>query len=563
MKKILTLIILAMTTAAVMAQKPADLNKTVVNVIAYDANGNVIHNAYGFLIGTEGDIVVPFTALKGAASATVVNWQGTTAPVQRIKGASSEYDIVCATTGIATKKLISLTPASTHATKGQQMQLAFYSNDKKSMPLATAISVADSYDGHYYYEVTAPNETKYFGCPIVDAEGHVCAIVQENLQKDAQTACAIDINFATDFSINSTSIFNADLNAIHIPKHMAFDNEEDAYSYVFMLMHAQKDSAIVIPTTDDFIAAFPANTKIYADRASFYASLGQYANADAEIQKGIANGGKDLSEVYNTLSLLSYGKVLAGGEDPYPSWTLDTALDAAEKAYEAQPLPIYLLQKGQVLFSQLKYAEAYEAFTAVNNTEIASPQTFYYAYNALDHINGDESQLIALLDSVIAHLPKPYTDEAWPYFIARAQRLEGAGQYRRAVADYNECEKILGHHNLKSQFYWLRSQAELGCHMNEQALDDLATAANIAEDKKEKIEFLIEEAALRCQWRDVDMCIQTCESILALDAAYADAYKLLGICYGEKKDKKRAQQYLKKAQENGATNVEQFIEQYK
>lgn len=563
MKKILTILLALFATINVMAEKANDANKAVVVVITKDAEGNILQKNYGFMLGPDGRLVAPYSAFNGAASATIINWQGQEASVKRIIGASSEYDLVYATTDVPTKKLINLERAASHATKGQAAQVAYYNTAKKSAPDTLTIKAADLYNEHYYYEVTTANEDTFFGCPIIDTEGHVFAVVQKNVQKDATTACAIDINFVETLNITSMSIFNSDLNAIRIPKLIPLASEEEAYSYIFMLLHSQQDEAIVIPATDDFIEAFPDNVKIYADRATFLAGLGKYAEADAALQQGIIKGGENLSDIYYTLSLLAYSKVLAGGDDTFPAWTLDAALDAAAKAYEAQALPVYLLQQGQVLFTQQKYQEAYEKFAAVNATETANSQTFYFAANALERAGGDDAEIIALLDSAVAHLAIPYTSEAAPYLLARAQHLDNHGEHRRAVRDYNEYEKIIGTLNLNAYFYYLRMQAEIGSRMYQQALDDAATAISRTVDAGEKADYLFEMACLQLQVGLTDESIQTCETLIGLNADYAEAYKILGVAYGEKKDKKKALQYLNSAKQKGADDIDALIEKYK
>lgn len=563
MKKTIILILTAVLTLAAYAQKPADLNKAVVNVITYDASGNLLHNAYAFLLGTEGEVVAPYQAFKGAASADVINWQGQTAHALRIIGASSEYDLVRFTTDIPTKKLIGLELASTHANKGEQLQLAYYNTAKKSMPETAEVTAADSYNEHYYYELSTPNEERFFGCPLVDAEGHVVALVQKNVQKDATTACAIDANFATTLTVNTMSVFNADLNDILIPKQVPMTSEDDAFSYVYMVLHSLKDPAMVIPATEDFAAAFPTNTKIYAERATFYANRGDYDKADADLRHAIEMGGEGLGDLYHTQSVLMYNKMRTASAEEWPAWTLETALQAADQAYATEPQPIYQLQQGQVLFSLQKYQEAYEKFAAVNTTEIANSQTFYFAANALERAGGDDATVTALLDSAVNHLAKPYNEEAAPYILARAQHLDNGGQHRRAVQDYNEYEKIVGTLNLNAYFYYLRMQAEIGSHMYQQALDDATTAISRTNDNTEKADYLFERACLELQVGLYDECIASSEAVIALDANYAEAYKVCGVAYGEKKQKAKAAEYLKKAGSLGSERTDELLQKYK
>lgn len=562
MKKTILIIIAAIAAFAGWAQKPADVNKAVVNIVTYDAEGNVLGNAYGFFSSADGEAVVPYHVLKGAVRADIINWQGAKSQVMRIIGASSDYDLVRVSTNASTKKLVSLICGETNASVSDDVHVAYYTNDKKALPDTAHVTAADLYKEHYYYDLTTPNESRYFGCPVLNAEGKVVAIVQKNVLKGATTACAIDVNFATSLSTNALTALTGENSDIRIPKRLPQD-EDDAFSYVYMALRSQLDSAIVITATDDFIAAFPKNSAVFSARANYYANHGDYVAADADLQRGIAIGGDNLSDVYYNQSVLMYNKMLFGAADVYPQWTLDTALDAAEKAYAAQPQPLYVLQQGQVLFSQQKFEEAYRKFSEVNASDIASYRTFYYAANALERAGGDDAEVIALLDSVVSRLPHPYTNEAAPYLLARAQHLDNSGQHRRAVADYNEYEKILGGRELNDYFYYLRMQAEIGSRMYQQALDDGASAIARATSDESLADYLYEVACLQLQVGLYDECIGTCERLLSLAPSHAEGYKICGVAYGEKKQKAKAVEYLKKAADHGAENAAVLLEKYK
>lgn len=550
--------------AGISAQKAADLNKSVVNVVTYDANGNVLQSAYGFFTG-HGEVVAPYQCFRGAARAEVIDWKGQQSPVSRIAGASSAYDVIRFTIDNPPKKMVALTPAAKPAAKDETVRLAFYTTDKKAQPETATITAADDYNGHFYYGTSAPNSDKFIGCPLVDADGAVVALVQKNVQKDAATACAIDIHFATELAIDAQSSFNADLNNIPIAKLLPADNEEVAFSYTYMLLHSQLDSLVVMTTCQDFMERYPHNSKIYAERATYHATRGNYAAADADLNRAIGMGGDGLADCLYTQSVLMYNKMLQtpAGNDPWPQWTLGTALQAAQEAYQTLPQPVYLLQQGQVLFSLQQFGEAYEKFMAVNASEIANAQTFYYASNALERNGGDGQQVIALLDSAVAQLRTPYGTDAAPYLFARAQHLANAGEHRRATADYNEYEKIIGPRNLTAYFYYLRMQSEVGSRMYQQALDDANTAVALAKDNAEKADYLLEMACLQLRVSLLAECVAACNQIFALKPDMADAYKVCGIAYGEQKDKAKMLQMMEKAKELGAENVDELMEKYK
>ena len=258
-----------------------------------------------------------------------------------------------------------------------------------------------------------------------------------------------------------------------------------------------------------------------------------------------------------------YAKATAAGEDRYPAWTLETALAAAQNAYKANPSPTYQLQQGVVLYALKRDEEALKQFAAVNASPLAGSRSFLYAANTLARSGGDRAAVVALLDSALNHCAQPYTQEAIAPLNARAKYLMEMGEYRRAVGDYNDYEKILGRDNLTPYFYYLRSQAEVQSRMYQQALDDLETAISLAATTDEKDDYKIEKGLLYVQVGMFDEAIAAANEVLAHAPDHLDAHKVLGVAYGEKKQKALARQHLQKAASQGDENAKALLEKYK
>ena len=173
---------------------------------------------------------------------------------------------------------------------------------------------------------------------------------------------------------------------------------------------------------------------------------------------------------------------------------------------------------------------------------------------------GDSLKVLALMDSVIVKLEKPYTRESSLYFQERARLRMKAGQYRAAVLDYNEYEKIIGPKNLTDRFYFLREQAELQSHMYQQALDDIRSAMRIRPDN---VYYQIEEALILLQVGHYEEAIAASERILKNLPENPDCYKIMGIAFGELKQKDKAVSFLTKALELGDDSVEVFLKKYR
>ncbi len=64
---------------------------------------------------------------------------------------------------------------------------------------------------------------------------------------------------------------------------------------------------------------------------------------------------------------------------------------------------------------------AFTSFDKVNGTELASPASFFSAAKAKELSKAAPEEVVALLDSCIAHCPTPITADLAPYLLVRAQ----------------------------------------------------------------------------------------------------------------------------------------------
>lgn len=563
MKKTLFFLFLLLPIS-VTAQKVADFNKAVVNLITYNQEGDVLHSAYGYVASADGEIIAPYHAFKGAVRAEVVDVLGRRSDVLRILGASSLYDLVRASTNMPTKKLVYLSSRTTPAGSGQgEIWQTYYTNNKKEKPQPSAIVVADTFDRYMYYTISTPNEDRFMGCPIVDSEGKVVGLVQRNITKDAVTACAIDIRTADSLVITSAAVFNSDLSDIKMPKRVPTTSEEEAFSYIYLVLRSAADSTLKQTAVADFMEAYPDNHDIYGEMAAYHAIRNNFPAAETYLQKGIERGGELVSDLYFLQSELMFAKVERMGTDHHPSWNLEAALSAAEKAYSLKSSPRYLFQQGIVLFGLKRFKEAYDKFTAVNNSPIANRQSFLYAATALENDKGDTTEVIALLDSAINHCAMPYTQEVLVPLFNRAKLLASIGEHRKAVADLIEYEKAAGANTLNAYFYFLRSGIEKEGRMFQQALDDLTTAVSLSKTSEDRETYMIEKALLYLQVRYLDEALSTAREVLDLNPNNSDAHKIIGVVWGEKKQKAKAIEHLGRAQQLGDENATQLISKYR
>lgn len=544
--------------------------KSLFRITTYSADGNKIGEGTGFFVSTDGQGVAPYTLFKGAAKAELTDCKGKVLPVYRILGASELYDMVKFST-LGGKKIQAMPLVQTNSLKTESaVNVVRYTTNKKNLPVLTKVKTADDFDNYKYYTLSIANDSVNVSCPVLTEDGYVAAFTQFNIGGDSLDVCAIDARFVKDFSINATSAFNSDLTAIQIPKALP-ENESDAETFVYMA--SRMDSVTAHTALNDFLTAYPENVEGYINRASFFVRYNNYTAAEADFATALEksespNSNYKKDEVHNAMSKQIYQSAVAQGASLPANWTLQRALEESEKAYAVKPLRSYLLQQGHCLFTQKEYAKAYEKYLSVCMNESADTtqwslqsekETWYYATRAYELSGGDSTRVVALMDSVIAHLPRPVEVSDAVYYLERAMRLERIGEYRRAVLDYNEYEKIVGNVNLNDRFYYLREQLELQCGMYQQALDDITTA--MARNPQHP-DYPVEHALIMLRAGLYEDAAAACREQMKMIQDNPDYYKILGIALGELGQKKEALKYLEKAAELGDPTVEVFLKKY-
>lgn len=561
MKYLLPLCFAALPLAS-QAQKANDAQQAVVRIATFNEKGDTLATCYGYFASPTAEVVAPYTPFRGATRAVVTDTKGRQAEVLRVVAASDNYDMVRLTTAMPTKKLPFLTRSNAVGSVGTTWQQTFFSTEKTALPLASSITVADANNAFPYYTLSAPNDAQYVGCPIVD-NGQVVAIAQRNLLDRAEGICGISAAVADSFRVNAASALNSDFNAVRIPKQLPTSGENDAYSYLFMMLRTQRDSLQVLPLIEDFAKAYPKNAAAMLDIASYYARVRQYSAADAWLKRRFALGGDALDAAYDVQAQLMYEKALADSTN-FPAWNLDAALAAAEKSYALNAKPSALLQQGVILYSLKRDKEALDKFNTYNASPAASTQSHYFAAQVLLRQGAADSLIVQQLDSALARAPKPLSGgDAAAVLELRAYYHEKMNNPRAAVLDYNDYEQIVGANRLSANFYALRASLAEKARIYQVALDDLSSAIARTSNREEREDYRITRALLCLRVQLWDDAIATAQQVIAENPKAADAYKIIGVAYGEQKDRTRALDFLTKAQQLGDENAATLFEKYR
>ena len=539
--------------------------KALWHIYAYDSQGKLLRNGYACCLSPDGQGVTSFATLQGAVRAEIVDYKGKSYAVTRILGANSTTDLVkFQVAGISKAEYFAITEAA--ASSNNQILLPPVNWGKKKQAVSVQITSSESYPPYQYYHTTVSNETAHFGLPLLGSDGSLVAFVQQNVQKQATTACAIDARFVSSLTIKPTSALNADLRSILIPKSLP-DNAKDASAYIFML--PSSDTLSLRIAYDDFVEAYPQMADGYVNRASFAAQRKQFGASEKDLALALQMAAARTDTASMTVDAVRYQisnliyRAISQQNDtlpPYQDWTLQRAENEAATAYSLNPQTLYLLQQGNCQFLAQKYDAAYHTFLQTcQDARFASASTFFSAARSLELAGSDSLGVMALLDSCIAYIPQPVSAKDAAYYLERAVRLLRMSRYRDAVADYNEYEKAIGPRNLSDRFYALRSQAEMEAHMYQQALDDIRTAIATTATP---LPYSLDEAFILLRVGEFQEAIEAASKLLIDLPESPDCYRIIGIAHGEMGHKALAVQNLQKAIELGDDTAASVLPRY-
>ncbi|WP_297643720.1 tetratricopeptide repeat protein [uncultured Bacteroides sp.] len=557
----LTLCLLAQWSAAQAPKWVDKAKRAVFSVVTYDKNDKILSTGNGFFITENGIALSDYTLFKGARRAVVVGADGVQMPVEAIMGADDMYDVVKFRVGVSGKKVAALTPAATAPAAGADVCLLPYSTQKDRSYTTGKIKEADKISGDYsYYTLNMQLKDKMVSCPVMTMDGQVLGLAQKSSGQDTATVCyAIDARFAMSQNISALSYGDMSLKGIGIKKALP-DTEEQALVFLYMAS-SQLSPEKYMEILNDFVAQYPVCVDGYMRRASQQLFMSQ---EDASMDKVVADMDKALEvatrkdDVYFNRAKLIYNYVLSNPEKPYKDWSFDTALEDVRKAMAIEELPVYVQMEGDILFAKQDYPAAWTSYEKVNNTNLASPATFFSAAKTKELMQAPAEEILALMDSCVARFNKPYTEEAAPYLLERAQARLNAGQARSAMLDYDAYYKAVNG-KVNDLFYYYREQAALKAKQYQRALDDMAKAIELNPDD---LMYRAELAVVNIRVGRNEEALNILRAALEKDAGYAEAYRLMGIAQIQLKKNKEACASFAKAKELGDPNADALIEKH-
>ena len=209
-----------MVTSALAQPSPVQkMAKSVFTLTTFNKDGGIIASTQGVFIDNKGTAISTFKPFIGAVKATVVDATGKSMEVDAIMGADELYDM-------AKFRVIGKTAAAniatTGSTAGNKVWLVPYSIKKPAFQQEQISSVEKFNTSYNYYIFTTTAPDNAVGCPFVNKEGQVIALMHNN-----GSVTAIDANFAKQLHVTGLSTLDAALRESGIRTALP-DKEQDA-----------------------------------------------------------------------------------------------------------------------------------------------------------------------------------------------------------------------------------------------------------------------------------------------------------------------------------------------
>ena len=548
MKRISIIIMTLVLCASSLMAQPGPVqkvSKSVFTLTTFNKDGGIIASTQGVFIDNKGTAISTFKPFVGATKASIVDASGKSMNVDAILGADELYDV-------AKFRIIGATTAAPIASKasvaGEKVWLVPYSIKKSPFQQEDISSVENFMTTYNYYIFSSSVPENAVGCPFVNKNGQVIGLMHTNGQ-----TTAIDANYAKQLKVTGLSTLDAALRETGIRIALP-DTEQDAIT-MMTLKKGQIPVDVYKKYTQEFINKFPTSAFGYKEKALYLVDQEKYDEAAKLMEEGIKkSAAKD--EAHSNYADLIYQKIAYKGDSTYTAWTLDKAIDEAQKAYAAKPQPVYKHQEAQINFLKGNYQKACDMFLDLTKSNLNGGELYFEAAQAKTHLKAPAQEIEVLLDSAISVGAR--TGMAGNYYLARANFLNEQGQYRRAIQDYNMYDSIA--RPVDANFFYTRYQCETKLRMWQPALLDIARACYLAPKQPT---FFAEWASLDLRVKRYDEGISAATHCTELAPEYADGYLLLGLLQKEKGLKDEAIKNLKKAQELGDTRAAEYLSKMK
>lgn len=510
-------------------------SQAVFSLNTFSSDGTLIGTSHGIFVSNDGYAVSRWKPFVGASKAVVVDAQGKKYEVDALISANDLYDVCKFHVAGSTP---SAPVAKNTIPEKSNLWLSCYSVKQPRLLRSTVRKVesfsvtgsGESNTSYPFYILDIQTPENIDCCPLLDDAGNAVALIQP-LNDKTGTANAVSVRFVSDMQSVMLGQGANTLALSAIPPLMPSDYNDAQIALV--LAGQQRSPEYYASVVESFIRSFPQKSDGYETRARLKLASGDVAGADADMAKAVTLSGNK-AETHLAYSNLILQKELYMKDTPYPAWNIEKALLEAQEAYKLSPQPIYRQQEGKILFAKGDYKAAKEIYLSLQSTSLAGPETMYAATQCSQALGEPLADVIALMDSTIAVCPHPLTFQSAPYVFQRGAIYQQNGEYRKAVADYNEYERLMVGNYITPDFYYNRFVCERDSRLYQQALDDINKAIGL---RPSEPLYLCELGSLQLRLKRYDDAISSANKALILNRSIPDAYAILGAaqCYKGKK----------------------------
>lgn len=564
---------LAQTAQEVAAPRwVAKVQKSLVSILSYDAKNELLHRGTGICVDDAGTVICPYGLLKDAYSAQVVDMNGRQEKVTHVLGANDTYDVV----KLEVKSL--RTPSlrlggSTTAVNGSRVYALPFSKQEITTCYSSTVQKKEIVEEKYaYYTLSSVLNATCDGAALLSENGQLLGMVQSAIGGHSY---AIDAAYARNLTVDAlqTKASALALSSIHLPKGIP-DSREEALVYLFFQSHSA-DNTSYMDMLNQFISRWPNCAEGYYRRITPELDLLQFDEANKDLETYL-NLAEDKMTAHANAAQTIHTKLHYQSDKPYEKWTYDLALshnseaqrlaqqqvaaaktDSLRKVAQMKVLE-YRLQEAQLLSAKGEDRAALAIYDEVNASPYRAPATYFAASMAHEAAGDSADVCLALMDSALALLPQPLTQEAASYVLRQGQLLATMGKYRAAVRAYNQYDTLLNH-QMSAQFYYDRAMLEQEGRMFQLALNDLDLAIKM---QPRQALYYVEKSALLLRVNMLDECIESAQQCIALSPKLYDAYRIMGYAQIQKGDKQTARKNLETAVSLGDTQAQELLDQF-
>lgn len=541
--------------------------KAVVKITTYGKDNRQLQSGTGFFVSENGEILAAYSLLKDAVRAEATDADGTTYPIDRIWGADDMYDVIRMQVAPA-KKITFLSVAKEPVPIGSPVYLMPFSTEKKLVfkegKIAEVSKLKDTYS---YYKLSYPLANEEINSPVLLESGEVLGLAQSDASGKNDASFAVSAGYVQQLRVSSTDLLGSTYNSIGIKK--AWPGEADQAIVALFLLRSMQTPGQYLETLNDFIAFFPSTPDGYTSRASHYASnRKELAASPAEENTYLDKALEDINtagrytqkpgDAHFSRAKLIFDMVARDTTITHPAWTIEAALEAVNQAVVAEDLPAYRHLQGDILFFQQKFPEAYEAYMKINESDMATAESYYMAAKAKENTSGfNIGDVIVLLDKAIEKTGTPPGPAAANYLLERVNWKMKLMMYQEAVADYDLYYNAVGG-RVEAPFYYYREQAKFRADDLEGALMDIQEAIRM----HPAADYLAEEASIYIRMEKYTEAMASIEKALAQAPDFASCYRLKGICLVRQNKKSEACDAFNKAKELGDPLANRLIREH-